>query len=212
MSKFKVGDRVRTKSTCSNTELDKIYTVKYGFKDETNMHDLVIWDEDTEDGCSCQKDWTLVKPEFKVGDKVRAKDDCNNNMGGGEGIIEKITYKSSDNREPHIIIKMTKSSNSYVIGSVTTPAMWTDYIELISKTKLIENKMETSDIKKIDKSILAEANKEVLEEIANEQKIIAKAELRVLYEKKNTLEAQVTTANDELKTVLKDLKSITPKA
>ena len=76
--------------------------------------------------------------EFKVGDKVRAKSDCTNDIQGGEGTI---AYVSSDDS---MIIHMTKSGKHYSEGRDTCCANWAPYIELISSdnSNFAENTME----------------------------------------------------------------------
>ena len=69
-----------------------------------------------------------MKHKFKIGDKVRAKDDCNNDFADGEGIIADI---NGDN----MIIKLTKSSRYYSVSQRTNPADWANSIKLIREEK-----------------------------------------------------------------------------
>lgn len=64
--------------------------------------------------------------KFKVGDKIRATEDCDNDMQGGEGTIHSIDGDQ-------IVIKVTKAAKAYRPGALTNEADWGSSIELISK-------------------------------------------------------------------------------
>lgn len=66
--------------------------------------------------------------EFKVGDRVKATDDCNNDFSGGEGVIEHIRTHFGDKE---MLIRVTKKSRWYNVGSCTTYASWYRDIELM---------------------------------------------------------------------------------
>ena len=68
--------------------------------------------------------------KFKVGDRVRAREDCCNDFAGGEGIIEKIGDSPFSGIE--MVIRMTKDSRYYKKGKCTSQAGWGEDIELMS--------------------------------------------------------------------------------
>lgn len=143
--------------------------------------------------------------KFKIGDTVRCvldeNDQCYRNGAGWEKdkvfVIDRIAnncYFPDNNRD-----------GVYGIG-----------LELVYKLncdseKNFKETMEIEEIKKIKKSILAEANEEVLLEIENEQKLHAKKLLRELYNRKIEANKKVGEADSELKSITKDLKSLTRK-
>jgi len=79
------------------------------------------------------------------------------------------------------------------------------------KNELIKDDMDIDEIKKFDKSVLAEAEKEAKEDIAEEQKNIAKVKFKELYIEVAEAERIADGANEKLAELKKDLKILTPK-
>jgi len=63
MTQFRVGDKVRQKTTCSGTKAGEICVLKMGDKNGNNLKELWAWNENTtECGCHCQGNWELIEP------------------------------------------------------------------------------------------------------------------------------------------------------
>ncbi len=75
---------------------------------------------------------------FNIGDRVKAKPDCNNAFTSGEGVIETIC-------DDKMKIRLTNEScSSFSVGSSTTLANWQTDIELVNDSK-IEGVIEVGD-------------------------------------------------------------------
>lgn len=147
-----------------------------------------------------------VEGNFKVGDVIRpvGKNNYTITTRSNNYIGEVIKVM-----EDEVEVK-TISCESVRKGTYTVLSKYFELCETRNPEKLNKT-MEIDEIKKIDKSVLAEANKEVLEEIDNELKVIAKKKLRELYDKKKLAEQKSDEASSELKDLTKDLKSLTTK-
>lgn len=222
MSKFKVGDKVRrTESNwkshmpdgCDGTETVTVVSVG------ASGYIRVEYDGVPIDGNYywCNTTFELVEAavKFKVGDRVRCMTDsplmCN---AGGDN-----QRSSSWNKGKTITVKEIDNESRFVMqGDKSIWHYMCDW-ELVSlgKELIAENNMcediemkETTfeDVKEMPKAVLKEANKEVLEEIAEEQKVQAKVVLRRMYDEKIALEERTKEANDKLDELVKDLGGI----
>lgn len=197
MSKFKVGDRVRPKFSCSGVEEGKIYTVKNGFKDGENSDQLAIWDEDSGNGCTCQSNWELIEEQkFNVGDVI---------VSSGDGVYS-ITTKSInfvgkvtkilDNGES-ILVKVIECDSITEIGTEYT--IRSKYFELQTPKKtLIKGNMDIDEIKEFPKDVLVKAEKDAKKEIAEEQADVAKIAFKELLVKISDAEVEVKRAQKKL--------------
>lgn len=150
-----------------------------------------------------ESDWELVKETyFKVGEVV----ECINAQTMG------LAHK-----EEYIVLKIVDSDHMKVNGGGANknhPYHQRRFRKIFiesQKDELIKKEMEDKtieEIKNFDKSILEEANKAVLEEIANEKVEQAKKALRSLYDEKAVLERDTKIKTDKIKEITKDLKVI----
>lgn len=208
---FKKGDRVR--------RIKEIFTsgkVKLEVGDTDVVIDVVSGWMKLEKACpndysAAVNFFELVKSKstkFEIGDTVEMIEDYSYAKIGMIGIIR--SKIRGINNQCQVEFEKEFEGGHSCDGSIESNRghnLSFESIKLVSKEKLIEKKMEL-DVKKIDKSILAEANKEVLTEIANEQKEIAKKKLRELYDRKKVAENNAKEVGDELKEITKDLKDL----
>lgn len=214
MSKFKIGDKVRLIKDnvymfCKGTrrqedsphEIGRTTTVRYVDNEGRFVmeNDSSLW--------HYVSDWELVeetKTYLKVDDVV----ECINQSG----------KSAITNGKQYIIARYIDKTHVALFGN-----NWGDggnyherRFKLIDKLKspkeeLIKKDMEDKtieEIKEFDNSVLKEANEEVLEEIANEQKEQAKKALRSLYDEKAVLEKDAKEKNDKIEEITNDLKGI----
>jgi len=147
--------------------------------------------------------------KFNIGDIIKRID---SDMTTPITLIMKDTGKKIN--DTYKVSEVSTTSNICVEGSSQNTNE--DFWEIVEKAedikdKLVNKNMEIDEIKKFDKSVLNEANEEVLEEIANEQKEIAKKKLKELYQNKKEAEDVASAAAADLKDITKDLKDLTPK-
>jgi len=222
MSKFKVGDKVELVSewpymsrkdgkdpTTSPHEQGLTTTVKEVDNDGRFMMDCdnTLWHYEYE--------WKLIKsatpsPKFEIGDKVRFLGTSNYNFGGtvgkaNKGDIFTISAVGAGNKPCYNV------EGSYMNNDNPNWCNMEENFELISPNKtLITNNMD-DDIKKFDKSVLADAEREAVEEIADEQTAIAKARFKELYLRVKQAEDNAALANTDLAELKKSLSGLKAK-
>ena len=75
----------------------------------------------------------MKRREFKVGDKVRGTKDCNNDLTGGEGVIERFNSEKT-----RMYIRITKASTYYGVGQLAN--YWVDrYVERRTGKSVLED-------------------------------------------------------------------------
>ena len=212
MSKFKIGDKVR----CIYSDEEKgcgWFLGKEFIVDSLNStsSDICYFPKNEngvyENGLELVEDTLLGVGD--VIEMIERQDEAEIGMIGtirGVGINIKGSYQIefSEGFEGHSCDGLISDERGHYISFRRVKLV-------ISEDKLIKKNMEIDEIKKINKSILAEANAEVLKEISNSQKAVAMEKLRELYDRKLVTEEMLGEVTNELKDITKDLKTLTTK-
>lgn len=235
MSKFRVGDRVRRNVESmgdifqvilkdTGKSKDDIFIIKgYRGGEWASWFFVEGSDQHTDDNCWAlaeeKSSTVLTADELLEYIKTNGTTKVRTTKGWKNIPCNTILFFDKYSDEDYIKSNSNKNEQynynfDYIWGS-----FWHDNyegkFELIEPTspkeKLIETKMEEDEIKQIPKAILKEANKEILEEIADKQKEEAKAYLRIKYERKAELEKETEKARTELDSIVKDLGIIPAK-
>jgi hypothetical protein len=136
------------------------------------------------------------------------------------GLKRMARFKVGDRVERTVESGIIKKGNVCIVTRINVGGKG-DYINVEGHTpnfyegcfKLaepVEEKMEF-DISKVDKKILKQANKEVLEEMDNEVKVKAKAHLKTLYQQYDKLQEENRKITSELKDILEVISSVARK-